>query len=405
MAKRRPSGAGMDPVKRKDGRYAARVYMPQSDGSIKPVWVYDRDFEECLRKRDELLARKRDGIPTPSRNSTWSEWLDYWLEEIILKESPYTTYYQYEQCARLHLKPRIGTKRLSSLTVSDVLSLRSRVSQAVSRATANRALTALRSASNAAMRHEILARSVAHLVDFYDEDRDEREVWSREEVRTFFVAIQDHELLAAFLLVLIMGLRRAEVRGLRWEDVDLERRIIYVRMQRQRLKVPGKEIREVEYKPKGKGRRKNNKGAIGLPEILVRPLQERREYQRIGRQRAGSAWVEHGLVFTGETGRPIGKDALYRAFVSLTEELGLPRIRLHDLRHGASTMLADTGALPHVAKGILGHTSITTTMDVYTHAALQSQREALDRMVDHLTDVSSGCQEANDTPLTREDEV
>ncbi|MFC7221478.1 tyrosine-type recombinase/integrase, partial [Streptomyces polyrhachis] len=188
-----------------------------------------------------------------------------------------------------------------------------------------------------------------------------------------------HWLYAGFLLALVMGLRRAEVRGLRWSDIDFEGRTLRVRQQSQRIKVVGRPIVDVDYKPKGRGR-KGNKGLIGLPEVLIVPLREQRERQDGQRLRAGAAWVEGGYVFTGDKGQPMNEDALASAFKRLCRTLGLRAIRLHDLRHGASTLLADTGAKPHEAQAIMGHSHVDTTLSVYTHAALQSQREALDRV-------------------------
>jgi integrase len=143
--------------------------------------------------------------------------------------------------------------------------------------------------------------------------------------------------------------------------------------------VPGRPIVDIDYKPKGKGRKKN-KGLIGLPVVLVEPLRQQRERQNLQRMRAGTAWVENDYVFTGNRGQPMNEDALAGAFKRLCKRLGLRVIRLHDLRHGASSLLADTGAKPHETQAILGHSHFDTTMSVYTHAALQAQREALDRV-------------------------
>lgn len=384
MARRRPNGAGMDPVKRADGRYAARVFVLQPDGGRKPKWVYSRDYDECLRKRDALLASVREEIPVPTRDMKLGEWLDYWLEQIILPYSPYTTYAAYEQAVRLRLKPRLGGKTLRGLSITDVRSARNAVVKDPSASAAKKMLTALRSALTAAMKEDLLTRNVAQLVDLPEVEPEEHEPWTSEQAITFFRAASRHQLYAGFLLALIVGLRRAEIRGLRWQDVDLEQRVLFVRKQRQRLKVPGRPMTETEYAPKGKGRRKR-RGAIGLPLVLVEPLRAqkiRQGYQRIA---SGGFWTERDLVFTQGDGRPMNQDALHGAFKRLSRKLGLPDIRLHDLRHGASTMLADTGTEPHVNQAIMGHSNSDTTMSVYNHAALQIQREALDRVGDLLS--------------------
>lgn len=384
MTKRRPNGAGMDPVKRADGRYAARVFVLQPDGGRKPKWVYSRSYDECLRKRDDLLAKTRDEIPVPTRDMKLGEWLDYWLEHVILTGSPYTTYATYEQAVRLRLKPRLGAKTLAKLSVSDVRTARNAVIREDTASASRKMLTVLRSALTTAMKEELITRNVAQLVDFPEVEYAEHEPWTAAEAAVFFRAAVRHRMYAGFLLALILGLRRAEVRGLRWQDVDLEQRIVHVRKQRQRIKVPGRAMVETEYAPKGKGRKKRQ-GAIGLPLVLVEPLRAQRAHQDWQRAAAGTTWTETGLVFTQPDGRAMNQDALHSSFKRLTTRLGLRPIRLHDLRHGASTMLADTGAKPHETQAIMGHSAVDTTMSVYTHAALQAQREALDRVGDLLS--------------------
>ncbi|MCB5905922.1 tyrosine-type recombinase/integrase [Streptomyces pinistramenti] len=90
--------------------------------------------------------------------------------------------------------------------------------------------------------------------------------------------------------------------------------------------------------------------------------------------------MESDYVFTGDKGQRMNEDALAGAFKRLCEKLGLRTIRLHDLRHGASSLLADTGTKPHETQAILGRSHVDTSMWVYTHAALQAQREAFDRV-------------------------
>lgn len=392
MAKRRPSGAGMDPVKRKDGRYAARVYVYQPDGTRKPKWVYSRDYEECLRKRDELLAKVRDRIPVPSRSSTLAEWLDYWLESIVLEKHPYTTYARYESSVRLYLKPLLGTRRLDGLSVTLVRTFRDGLKRKKGASIAANALAALRSALTGAMKEEILTRNVAQLVDFPELEDVDYPQWTTEEAIAFFRGAREHRMFAGFLLALVVGLRRGEVRGLRWSDLDFERRTIRVWRQWQSVKVPGKEERHLESRPKGKGRKKFNQGYVGMPEILIQPLIEHRERLELRKKRCGSRWIESDLVFTGPRGQPMYVASLKDVFQRLTKRLGLPVTRLHDARHKASTLLADTGAQPHVVQSIMGHSQVDTTMTIYTHAELEAQREAMDRVGRLLiggTDVSN----------------
>lgn len=117
--KRNPNGAGSI-WQRKDGRYEARVYVPQPDGTRKRKTVYGATWEECDAKRQELVRRDRQGIPTPTRSAKLSEWLPYWLEQFVKDDRKKTTYAKYETHVRLYLIPNVGTKRLENLGAADV---------------------------------------------------------------------------------------------------------------------------------------------------------------------------------------------------------------------------------------------------------------------------------------------
>jgi integrase len=169
-----------------------------------------------------------------------SEWLDYWLENVVLGDHPYTTYAAYEQCVRLHLKPRLGGKKLNGLNITDVRAFKAAMIKDKGASIAKRALAPLRSALTAAMKEDLLMRNVAQLVDLPEVEVGDYEPWSHEEATTFFRAAQSHWLYAGFLLR-SSCLRRGEVRGLRWSDVDLQNRTLRVRLQSQRIKVPGRQ--------------------------------------------------------------------------------------------------------------------------------------------------------------------
>ncbi|MEU8824357.1 tyrosine-type recombinase/integrase [Streptomyces sp. NPDC048636] len=168
---------------------------------------------------------------------------------------------------------------------------------------------------------------------------------------------------AAFVLAIAMGLRRGEVLGLRWSDVDLDKRVIRIGNQVQRI---GGELYQDTTKT-GKIR------PVPLPLICLAAL-------RWHRLRLVGAPASNALVFTTRTGRPIEPRNLNRSFSRLTAAAGLRPIRLHDARHGCATLLTAAGVAPRVLVEILGHSQISMTMDVYTHVAQDTQREAISHM-------------------------
>ncbi|MDI2128741.1 tyrosine-type recombinase/integrase [Yinghuangia seranimata] len=373
-AKRNPNGAGTI-TKRKDGRYQAAVYVLQPDGTTARKFAYGHTWAECDEKRQELIAKNRKGIPTPTRSAKLSEWLPYWLDNIVKPRRKLSTYDKYEAQVRLHLAPGLGTKRLEALSVQDVRRFLVRLERQTTAATAKEAHRVLRTALTAACREELITRNVVSLVEAPRPDAREITPWSLDETLTFLEAARGESLYAAFVLAITMGLRRGEIVGLKWDQVDLERRTLRVAKQTQRR-------RGVLYDDDPKGRRRRT---IPLPAMCVAPLRWQRMRQADARRRAladktGAGWQESGYVFTTRTGRPVEPRNLYRAFTRVAEDADLRVIRLHDARHGCATLLTAAGVPPRVVMEILGHSQISITMDVYTHVVQDTQREAISHM-------------------------
>ncbi|MET9698453.1 tyrosine-type recombinase/integrase [Streptomyces sp. NPDC006529] len=368
--KRNPNGAGTI-TQRKDGRFQAAVYVLQPDGTRARKFAYGKTWAECDVKRRELLAKVDQGVPVPTRSAKLSEWLPYWLDNIVKPHRKRTTYAKYETHVRLYLVPSLGTKRLESLGVGDVRRVLVQLKKANGAATAKESHRVLRTALTAAVREELVTRNVATLVEPPTVDARDIAPWSLQETLDFLAAGRKDPLFAAFVLAIALGLRRGEIVGLRWENVDLDKREIRIRTQRQRV---GGEAYEDD--PKGKRRRQT----LPLPGICVAPLRWQRMKQAEMRAKAGAKWEETGYVFTTRTGRPIEPRNVYRSFTRVAKDAGLRVIRLHDARHGTATLLTAAGVPPRVVMEILGHSQIAVTMNVYAHVVQDTQREAIGHM-------------------------
>ncbi|MEW2498123.1 site-specific integrase [Streptomyces nodosus] len=367
--KRNPNGAGSI-WQRKDGRFEARVYVPQPDGTRKRKTVYGATWDECDEKRQELVRRDRQGIPTPSRSAKLSEWLPYWLEEHIKPNRKRTTYVKYEMHVRLYLVPHLGSRRLESLTTANVRRMVSEVSAQASAATAKEAHRVLRTALAAACREELISRNVVQLVPAPRVEPRSLRPWSLDETLTFLEEARTDPLYAAFVLAVALGLRRGEILGLQWSDVDFKRRILTVRTTLNR---GGKEL----YLDTTKNRRAR---VIPIPLMCVVPLRWQRLRQAGLRAAAGADWHDSDHVFTTRSGRPIEPRNLYRSFLRISSSAGLPQVRLHDTRHGCASLLFAAGVAPRTVMEILGHSQIAVTMNVYTHVSDGDRREAMGHM-------------------------
>ncbi|MFE2317802.1 tyrosine recombinase XerC [Streptomyces sp. NPDC059441] len=367
--KRNPNGAGSI-WQRKDGRFEARVYVPQPDGTRKRKTVYGSTWDECDEKRQELVRRDRQGIPTPSRSAKLSEWLPYWLEEYIGPQRKRTTYVKYEMHVRLYLVPLLGSRRLESLTTANVRQMISKVTEQASAATAKEAHRVLRTALTAACRDELISRNVVKLVPAPRVEPRELHPWSLDETVTFLEAARTDPLYPAFVLAVALGLRRGEILGLQWRDVDLDRRTLTVRTTLNR---GGKEL----YLDTTKNRRAR---VIPIPLMCVAPLRWQRLRQGARRDAIGADWHDSDHVFTTRSGRPIEPRNLYRSFLRIAASAGLPQVRLHDTRHGCASLLFAAGVAPRTVMEILGHSQIAVTMNVYTHVSDDNRREAMGHM-------------------------
>ncbi|MGA5323512.1 tyrosine-type recombinase/integrase [Streptomyces seoulensis] len=378
--KRNPNGAGTVTL-RADGRYQAAVYVPQPDGTVKRKFAYGRSFEECDRKRRELIDRANGGIPTPTRDMTLGQWFDYWLEVVVKPNLAPSSYDAYASPVRLHLRPRLGSKVMVKLGVKELRGVMQRLVDDQGAKTAKRALRVLSAALTAAMVEDIgVTRNVAKLVHVRA-STDSGKSWDAVTVLRFLAAARRlTPYYPAFLLLCLLGLRRAEVCGIRWENIDLENRVIWVEQQRQRTSAG---TIDAELKTE------TSKAPLPLPAQCIAPLRWTRMRTAMLRERAerlGRVWFEdpEGHVFVTRTGRPLLTAHLYIVMQRIIRIEGLGKMNPKGLRKSCGTLLVHLRVHPRIVKAILRHSRIATTMDIYAEALDPDVIEAvgqLDRLL------------------------
>ncbi|HEV2809829.1 MAG TPA: site-specific integrase, partial [Acidimicrobiales bacterium] len=192
----------------------------------------------------------------------------------------------------------------------------------------------------------------------------EASTWTVEQLRKFLDGVTDHEHFALFRTAGMTGMRRGELLGVRWSDVDLDGGTIQVRHQ---LGTDGK-LAEVKTE--------RSRRIVDLDPETVAVLRQHRKDQAARRLLLGAGWADEDLVFTAVDGRALRPDAVSKAFAGAVARSGLPRIRLHDLRHSRASHLAQAGAHPIVIQTQLGHSSATFSQEVYTHVDRGRSRAA-----------------------------
>ncbi|MFI8311718.1 site-specific integrase [Streptomyces californicus] len=381
MAKRRPNGGGTV-TRRKDGRYQGAAYVTNTDGHRVRKFVYGSTYDEAAEKLGKLQEQERNGVPVPSRTWSLGEWLAYWLEHIVRPNREHNTYVKYESKVRLYLVPHLGKKPLVRLTPAQLRSFMAELKRTeVPPAARFEVLRVLRNALNRAVREELLTRNVAELVDMPKVTKKEAKPWNAREAITFLRSARAHRLYAACVLVLVLGLRRSEVLGLRWQDIDFDQRQFTPLKQVQRVKGVGLVLKDLKTE--------SSHAVLPLPEFCARALEERRELQDLERRIVGDGWSQEpgqDLIFSSERGGLIDPVGFSRSFNALVKRAGVRRITVRLARHTCGTLLAFLKVHPKVAQAILRHSQISMTMDVYTHVVGDGEREAVTMLAELLED-------------------
>lgn len=372
MAHRRVNGEGTV-YRRKDGRYEGAALLLTTGGTRKRVRVYGKTSKEAHEKLLAARAQVQQGVPLPDKKWKLEEYLDYWLENYVKTDKRPKTYALYEMSARLYIKPGLGKRALSDLTVPMVQAfLNGLLREGRNVRTVQITRTTLSAALTRAQREELVNRNVARLVELPQYVPKEIKPWSLDEGRQFLAAAADDRLFPAFALLLFYGLRCGEVLGLRWCDVDREKGVIHIRQQLQRVAGRGLLIGPVKTKS----------GIRDLPMVgkVAEGLEEYRRQQGALRDKQ-PGWAGSGdgkeLIFTTSVGTPIEPRNFVRTFWKICNASNLRVIKLHHLRHTTATLLKDLGVPARDAQLILGHASSWMTEQIYQHADMTSRTKAL----------------------------
>ena len=370
-----PNGEGTI-YRRKDGRWVGAVYAPTNRGGRKRVAFYGKTRGEVRAKLTALLRDVDRGLTVAAENWTVEQYLDHWLATVVRPNRAPKTYQGYELVVRRHLVPVLGRKRLKALSVADVRRLvQGLTDSGLGVRTVQQVHAVLRNALEQAVRDEAVARNVAKLVKVKTPDYEVGRGLTVAQAKSLLEAVAAERLQALYVLAVYLGLRRAEVLGLRWADVDLEQERLQVTQTLQR--VDG----QLQLLPP---KTRHSRRTIPLPPPCVEALRQHRARQDREKLALGPDWTDSGLVFTTTIGTPIEPDNLRRSWDKVRGVTGDPPARLHDLRHTCVSLLLDEGTPPHVVREIVGHSAIDVTMTIYAHASLDEKRTAMRRLGERL---------------------
>ncbi len=359
---------------RKDGRWVAQVRL--ENGQKKQRYFRPDQEKEARRALRKMLNEKEKGALATGPQQTLKAYLEQWLEQKYkLSAIRIGTYVTYRGILRNHIAPVLGHIPLQKLTPQHVQAFYTKkLDEGLSAGTVKCMHAILHGALEQAVRWDLVGRNVCDLVTSPTLERHEMQPLTPEQALHLLQVVRGRRLEALLTVALTTGMRRGELLGLHWKDIDFTEGCIYVRRSVRNV---GK-LGMIASEPKTKSSRRK----IKVPPFVVEVLRKHQEQLPAMRERAGSKWKEQDVVFSNKFGGYMYTSVLSNNFKRLLERAGLPNIRFHDLRHTTASLLAKLKVHPKIVQEVLGHSNISMTLDIYSHMFPSEHEEAMDKMND-----------------------
>ena len=369
--KRRPQGDGTI-RKRSDGRWEARIIVGhKNDGSPMYKSAFAKTQKSALKQLHQLIELYRDVDLTEDCRMTLGEWLDKWLDEYMIFTIRESTLDSYRAMVKNQVKPFIGGKQIASLTTADMQKFYNKIKKegrvrehpihgkTLADSMVRGVHMMLHEALDVAVRERLLVKNPTNGTTVPKCNYPEKQILGDDQLETFLKAIKGHEYWCDFFYVEVMtGLRRGEICGLKWQDVNFEENKLQVKRSVSVKKGGGVSI--------GETKTETGVRSILMPPSVAEVLQNRK-------QTAITEWVFPNFMHPEQ---PISPATAYRKLKVILKNAELPLIRFHDLRHTFATHATQGGVDPKTLAGILGHTNASFTLDTYTHVTSDMQKAA-----------------------------
>ena len=379
-----------DGITKQGSGYIARIELPRDPitGERRQGWYGPyRTRKIAQRERRKLLSNLDEGTFVEPSDQTTARFLVDWLEAIEPTVRP-STLHSYRRNLRLHVIEHIGTVPLQRLDPVGLNALYARLLAegnrdhpgGLSPKTVHYVHVILNRALKDAVRWGRLPRNPAELADpprLSASSRPEIQAWPAEVLAEFLSRSKEYgdRYYPFWVVTATTGARRGEILGLRWSDVDLGAGRAAIR---QTVIAVHHDVRFGQPKTV-KGRR-----SLSLDPATVAVLKTWRRQQREEKMLLGPGYRDHDLVFCKVTGEPLHPERVSREFDRRVERWELPRITLHGLRHSWATLALARGVHPKVVQERLGHSTVSTTIDLYSHTTRTLHDEAANLVANEI---------------------
>lgn len=402
MAKRKSTGRRLNGegsiFQRKDGRWVCQITI---DDKVR--CFYGKSSQEVKEKRDEALDQARKGILPEPNKVTVEQWLKTWMEVYKKDNLKPTTYNSYDQLIRVHINPAIGNKKVKDLKPSHIQKLindcfrTGRIKKdskdekdlykkedksnkptkpdGLSARTVRYIHGILLQALDQAITEKLIAYNPANKdgIKLPRHEKPEIQPLYTEQAREFLQAIKDMWLYPLFLIDISTGLRRGELLGLQWPDINFEDKTATIR--RSLIQIDSKVHLQESVKTK------KSKRIVSLTDDCITELKRLKARQAQDKLAIGvDNYPKDEYLFCWKDGRPLRPDYVYSTFKKLLKKHGFPEVRFHDLRHSFATIMLEQGVDLETVSAMLGHESIVITADIYSHVRQKIKAQAAGKM-------------------------
>ncbi|WP_340004455.1 tyrosine-type recombinase/integrase [Paenibacillus sp. FSL K6-0276] len=350
------------------------VDLPPDQGSGKRNQKKKGGFgtqKEADRALVSLLASVDKGDYVAEINLTVADFFDIWLKDYALQKYKSTVYDVEESIIRSRIVPVIGRHKLQQIKPLTINRFYNGLLEKYSSDYVRHIHAILRKAFGQAVKWEMLVSNPIDKVEAPKLRRKEMKTWTMEQCLHFLDIAKGHVHYIVYSLAIHTGMRKGEVLGLRWSDIDFEAKSLMI--QQTVNWTPSKGIIIQDTKTSSSARR------IPIGNMLIADLKHRKQIIDADKQTIGTGhYKDHDLVCSYANGEPIKPRRVTETFSFLTGKSELPKIRFHDLRHSHASMLLNNGINAKIGAERLGHSSVQIYLDRYSHLLPDMQRDAAD---------------------------
>jgi integrase len=383
--KRKPKARGNGEgtiYKRKDNTWCAGLTVGHDSetGKQKRQYFYGKTREEVKQKLNQAINDLSKGEFIEPNKITFGSWLLTWLNEYKKTSIKESTYAYYRYIIDNYITDKLKTSHIKDIRPEHLQAFYNELYKDYSQSTVKRTHIVIHQALTQAVENRIAVRNVSDSAILPKSEKEEMRVLSVKEQKKFLQALEEEKYKLLFKLLLACGLRIGELLGLHWDDVDFKKGIITVRRTISRVKnyddsIPDK-TKIVIDKPKTK----KSERSIPVPKILIPELKEYKQEQQKSRKVVNIELKDTDYVFNNGIAEPLEASNLRTRFYNLIKKSKIDKANIHSLRHTYATRLLELGERPEVVKELLGHSSISITLDLYAHVMPETKQAAAQKL-------------------------